>query len=315
MKKNTFRKNLVFVAIILLLGAGFLPSTSSDNIILASTTYIVDDDGGQDFTSIQDAIDAAFEGDIIEVWAGTYEKITVYKKLQIIGNGSSDTFINGSGTSSVVLITTVGGNISGFTISNGGEGIEVSHTSYYTISDNIVTGNSYNGIDLDYSDHITISDNTIKNNGWQGIWADYSDYISIFGNTIINNNGKGILQQFSSNSYIMWNHIEENKEEGIAMVHVTNDIITDNNIENNQGYGIHLWNTLDNNIQNNNFINNDDLRGQARFWDSDNEWKGNYWNRRRFLLYPIFGTITIGPYSILWIELDWSPAKTPYAIP
>jgi len=37
----------------------------------SGTTIYVDDDGGADYTSIQDAIDAASEGDTVYVYSGT----------------------------------------------------------------------------------------------------------------------------------------------------------------------------------------------------------------------------------------------------
>jgi pectin methylesterase-like acyl-CoA thioesterase len=38
----------------------------------AGATWVVDDNGGADFTSIQAAVDAAIDGDSIEVWGGSY---------------------------------------------------------------------------------------------------------------------------------------------------------------------------------------------------------------------------------------------------
>ena len=44
----------------------FLTSTA------LADTWIVDDDGKADFDNIQDAVDAASDGDTIVVWYGTY---------------------------------------------------------------------------------------------------------------------------------------------------------------------------------------------------------------------------------------------------
>ena len=52
----------------------------------AATTWTVDDDGGADFTKIQDAVDAASDGDTIRVGAGTYvENVNVTKSLILRG--------------------------------------------------------------------------------------------------------------------------------------------------------------------------------------------------------------------------------------
>ena len=50
---------------------------------------IVNDDGGGNYTTIQDAVDNASVGDTIFVWAGTYnETVCVNKTVTIIGNGT-----------------------------------------------------------------------------------------------------------------------------------------------------------------------------------------------------------------------------------
>lgn len=61
-----------------------------------ATTWTVDDDGGEDFASIQEAIDAASSGDTIRVYEGIYEEnVVVDKNINIIGNGSEKTEVRG----------------------------------------------------------------------------------------------------------------------------------------------------------------------------------------------------------------------------
>ena len=42
--------------------------------VVSAATWYVDDDGGQDFTKIQAAVNAASDGDTIYVYAGYYNK-------------------------------------------------------------------------------------------------------------------------------------------------------------------------------------------------------------------------------------------------
>ena len=104
--------------------------------------------GTGDFDTIQEAIDAASDDDTIEVCAGTYnEDLVIEKPLTLIDDGGATT-IDGSGTTSVVTIDTVGHvTIEGFTIQGGaatnGGGINARGTDLtLDLRDNIVARNS-----------------------------------------------------------------------------------------------------------------------------------------------------------------------------
>ena len=59
-------------------------------------TVTVDDDGGQDFKNIQDAIDFADEGDIVFVYSGTYyENVIINKSINLEGEDMDTTIIDG----------------------------------------------------------------------------------------------------------------------------------------------------------------------------------------------------------------------------
>ena len=78
-------------------------------------TITVDDDGEGDYTSIQDAIDNATDGDTIRVWEGVYyENVIVNKSVSVIGNGSG-VIVEGGGENraSAVRITADLVNVSG----------------------------------------------------------------------------------------------------------------------------------------------------------------------------------------------------------
>ena len=54
---------------------------------------------GEDYTTIQAAINAAIDGDVILVGAGTYdETLSIGKPLSLIGSSNLDTIINGAVT-------------------------------------------------------------------------------------------------------------------------------------------------------------------------------------------------------------------------
>jgi len=82
---------------------------------------------GADYWFIQDAINASKDGDIIEVWYGTYsEHIVINKSITLRSrDGVNMTFIDGLGSGTVVNISANNVKISGFTIENGDIGIKI----------------------------------------------------------------------------------------------------------------------------------------------------------------------------------------------
>jgi len=99
---------------------------------LAQSTYTVDGAGGADFTTIQAAIDAASDGDTINVNPGTYdEAIVLNKSLNLIGDSAATTtltYTDTGNTSSYLFFlgTNAGSQLNGsvlienFTFYNGG---------------------------------------------------------------------------------------------------------------------------------------------------------------------------------------------------
>lgn len=62
---------------------------------VTASTWVVDDSGGGDFTSIQAAIDAAQPGDVLRVKAGSYAAFTLDRGLSILGEPGIRPFVAG----------------------------------------------------------------------------------------------------------------------------------------------------------------------------------------------------------------------------
>lgn len=106
----------------------------------------VDDEPGADFTSVQAAITASSNGDVVMVSCGTYfENIVMKDGVDVLGAGAGCTTLDGTSSGTVVTFNAVGAELSGFTIQNGlssrGGGILVSGSSQPTISRNIIRNN------------------------------------------------------------------------------------------------------------------------------------------------------------------------------
>ena len=198
----------------------------AQNIICVDGSVVSSGNGSASspYKTIQAAVNAATNGDIIKVAQGTYSEAVKIeqKKLQLLGGfaGSGNfgtanpqaniTIINGTSAAPCIYINIdkqIAGSmtISGFTISNGKRGIEFS--------------GGWSG----FLDNITIENNIIENNGSQ--------------NT---NRGGGIFLE-GKNVTVQKNTIRNNKAgrgAGIA-ASATDFLIADNLIEKNIGQDDH----------------------------------------------------------------------------
>jgi len=179
-----YNKYILFLILIFLF---FFIGTAS------AKTWYVDDSGGADFTSIQDAVNAANKGDTIIVKDGTYiENVKVNKSLIIRSEGGYErTIIEAKNPNDHVFEIDVDkGELSGFTIKNAcGEkkaGIKISNAHYWTISHNFLLNNYY-AVYLSFSHNNTLTNNIISSNrstisGFRGIYLLHSIYNEITNN-------------------------------------------------------------------------------------------------------------------------------------
>jgi len=172
------------------------------------------------------------------------------------------------------------------------EGIKTVFGNNNTIIKNIINFNDQ-GIRIEDGYNNIISQNTITDNG-EG--DDVDDGIGIIG---------------GSENYISYNHISNNNPCGIRLITFEPSYITYNNITLNN-IGVYCDHAYNNVISNNNLLfnkKNGYFEGVATILYR-NIWKGNYWNRPRFMPYPIFGKGLFLPL----VNFDWHPAKEPYDI-
>ena len=111
--------NIFLVQIIILSGFFNLINLMdwNNSSVSGTSIIIVSNSPKGDYSSIQDAIDNSNPGDTISVWNGTYfENIVINKRLNLIGNGSKNTTIDGRGSGDVVDIRANRVSINGFKI-------------------------------------------------------------------------------------------------------------------------------------------------------------------------------------------------------
>ena len=248
--------------------------------------------GDDYFSTIQDAVNAANDGDTIIVCPGTYnENVYVDKSVEIrsYSQNPEDTVVKGLNFDDYVFYVTADDvKISGFTVAEAFFGIFL--RSNNSRIENINFSNIIQeGIRLYYSSNNIIANNTINSIIYFGIYLKCSSNNTITDNTI-SNNGCGIYLYYSS----------------------CNNTIANNNISSNNYRGICLDNSNYNIIYLNNFINN---TIQAISFNSE-----NIWNSTEKITYRYKGntyTNYLGNYWSDYTGLDSDGngiGDTPYAI-
>jgi nitrous oxidase accessory protein len=195
---------------------------------------------GEKYTTIQGAIDAAHNGDTIQVQIGTYpENIVIDKQLTLISSDTTNTVIDGGKKGHVIEIKSNNVEIFGFMIRN---------------SDTSSTDNP-SGIYLDGTQNCKIEYNIISYNIW-GIYLQESNNNIIIGNTVTSNDAHGIRLWNSSNNQLTDNTITNNSASGFLISQSDRNIISNNLLSSNHYDGIILDSSSANLITNNTITNN-----------------------------------------------------------
>jgi parallel beta-helix repeat protein len=239
--------------------------------------------GKENYSSIQDAIEAANDNDTIIVNNGTYyETIIIEKSIKIIAEEPKKTiitFIEGNhDRPDFIQIKAKGCTIEGFTIIGDYPITNASGISIF-YSNNTITQNdlynTYHGIFIKSdSENNIISYNNITNS-YSGIYS-FASYNNVFHNRLINNTYGIYLNDCYINN-IFLNNITGNHW-GIRLKAATNTQIYENQIQNNIEGVYSCCGAEQNTIFKNNFMNN----SENAYDDRPSNWYkktiGNYWS-------------------------------------
>ena len=173
------------------------------SIGMAETIH-VDDSGGADYETIQEAIDNSTAGDTIVVMEGEYyENVDVSKSLNIIGEGPGISIIDGGFEGPVITVKEDNTNLSGLTIRNCG--------GYYKEA-GIILGSSFNHIEnINFTNNQVAAIQALRANNFIvncTIWKSYvginsfANSISISSTTITDSFYTGIRISEGNNSVI-----------------------------------------------------------------------------------------------------------------
>lgn len=114
--------------------SGVLVEADAGAPVSADSGLVLIEDAGVAFTTIQDAIDRAAPGELVEVPAGAYtESLVINKALTLRGEGAAAVTVTGLSATTVLQITAANVFLEGLTFEgNGGEGVFLSGRATFT---------------------------------------------------------------------------------------------------------------------------------------------------------------------------------------
>ena len=222
-----------------------LPINTNKNILpafSAASTLHVDRYDGESYSTIQDAIDNASDGDIVFVHNGIYrENIRIYKSIKLIGENRDLVIIDGGKQTDTILITSDNVTVENFTIKNSGNfdaGIKINSDSNCIRNCRIIE--CWDGIELNSANHNKIQECEIYNNLKEGIYLSYADNNSII-DCDLPNNLESIWLDSSNYNTIKNCIVESNAEEGVQIKASShNRFISCKILSNTFGYGMFI---------------------------------------------------------------------------
>ncbi len=264
------RKCLAVGIILLFIGTAIIPSNGQNSERSSSASrgnwLYVGGSGPGNYSTIQDAIDNASDGDTVFVYAGMYhENVIVNKTITVTGENKNTTVIDGSGTGNVVLVCSDFVTISGFTIQDSGSyylfdaGLSL-HANYTNVFDNNVTNNNRFGIVIGIMDnnlyhHNNIHNNLVSKNYDTNIWIEESDYNNISNNVVFQDDTRDCICARYAHHCTIENNMILDSPYGISLFWGSNATVVHNTIQNCLIIGIGLsdqhqsiigFNTIDN---------------------------------------------------------------------
>jgi len=242
----------------------------SPSVHAAGTTLFVGGFGDGNYSTIQEAVNAANDGDTIYVYddgSPYIENVLIDKSLTLQGENRDTTIIQGASSGHVLQVFKEVGeyvscSLSGFTIQG-------------------ASGEGNDCVSLGYVDGGTVSNLVLKESAkGDGLQLDHCLGITISNNNIYNSNNLGISLISSSDNTVFDNYLQDHIK-NIELQWSFNNVIRDNTITMASDAGIMVDQSCSGNIfYHNDFTDNGrhGVDGGDDTWYSQTLEEGNYWD-------------------------------------
>ena len=251
-----------------------------------------------DFSTIQDAINEANQGDTVRVPAGIYfEHVLVNKTIALVGAGANVTFVDGGNNGTVITVVASNVTINGFTLRNSGYGWTMQGVYVHNADNCSIVGNSFynvcHNIRLNYSRNSFVLENTRESPPGGGVTMYGIRVENSLNCTVSGNNVSvrvGAIHLENATGCIVAKNRLFNSDQGIRLYSpcmqnmIVENIIFDNRYDGMIAAMPGSTNFTGNCIFHNNFVNNTNpfiVQLTGTLWD--NGFEGNYWSRHQNL--------------------------------
>ncbi len=273
------------VILLFLITVNLFIAVDEETHALSPQTLYVGGEGIGNYSSIQEAINDAWSGDIIYVYPGVYrETILVNKAITLRGTGEG-VVVNGEEEGSVIVITADSVTLEGLKVEGSGRNqTDFDNSSGIFIEANltriinITITNNQLGVYIK-NGHGNIVDKCTVEENQAGLNLYRSDNNRISNARIANNPLYGVSLQQSHRNMISNCSILNHESLGIGIGASSCNTIRYNIFQNNQ-YGIRIFRTMENTSKNNRIYENDFIESAVidnceNIWNSSSH--GNYW--------------------------------------
>jgi nitrous oxidase accessory protein len=250
---------------------GTIINTDFQHPTSVGTIYYVGGNGPNNYTTIQQAITNATNGDTVFVYDDSspyFEHIIISTSIHLIGENKTTTIIDGENIGDVVIFNADDITMTGFTVQHSGDtpkvdaGIE-SWSDRDIITDNrvILNGAYAIGIFLNGSSDNVVTENFISENGREGVFLQNAVDCVIRNNVFTHNGHCAVIISHSSRNIIAENNMYENYATISLWPGATENEIAWNLMRNQEYSGVGIWPGANDNYIHHNYLSNISLYG------------------------------------------------------